>query len=88
MNLFNKVFSGGQIDKQAAPDLSTVMVITWSNLVCVRALGKSIGTTSGGLNLEVSIKNVNNRNDTSHMAVISMDVLLRGTLTLGMFKTA
>jgi hypothetical protein len=23
MNLFNKVFSGGQIDKQAAPDLST-----------------------------------------------------------------
>ena len=23
MNLFNKVFSGGQIDKQVAPDLST-----------------------------------------------------------------
>jgi hypothetical protein len=31
------------------------------------------------------MKNVNNRNATSHIAVISTIVLFRGNLTLGMF---
>src|SRR4030095_2804022 len=40
---------------------------------------------SGGLNLVVKMKNDNNKKDTSHIAVISIFVLFRGTLTFGIF---
>jgi len=45
--------------------------------------GALMVTGSSGLNCVANIKNVNRRNATSVMAVISTDVLLRGTLTLG-----
>jgi hypothetical protein len=35
------------------------------------------------LNFDVRIKNVSSRNDTSHMAVISTEVLFLGIFTLG-----
>jgi hypothetical protein len=46
--------------------------------------GISIATTSFARNLVVKMKNVNNRNATSHMAVISIVVDLLGIFTFGM----
>lgn len=46
-------------------------------------LGGVTDKTSGGFCLVANIKNDNNKNATSHIAVMSMVVLLRGTLSLG-----
>jgi hypothetical protein len=49
-------------------------------------LGVVTVNASGGLNLVANMKNDSNRNATSHIAVMSMDVLLRGILALGIFQ--
>jgi hypothetical protein len=41
-------------------------------------------STSGGFCLVARMKNDNSKNATSHIAVMSMEVLLRGILTFGM----
>jgi hypothetical protein len=48
-------------------------------------LGVVTAIASAGLNLVVKIKNDNKRKATSHMAVMSMLVLLRGNLALPIF---
>jgi hypothetical protein len=45
--------------------------------------GVETASTSGGFCLVANIKNDNNKKATSHIAVISMLVLLRGILTFG-----
>jgi hypothetical protein len=46
-------------------------------------LGVATVNASGGLNFVARIKNDNNRNATSHMAVMSIDVLFLGIFILG-----
>jgi hypothetical protein len=48
--------------------------------------GVTTASASEGLNFVVRIKNANRRNATSHIAVISILVLFRGTLTFGMIQ--
>jgi hypothetical protein len=48
-------------------------------------LGVVTAMASEGLNLVVRIKKDNKRKATSHMAVMSMEVLLRGNLALPIF---
>ena len=50
-------------------------------------VGVATSTGSFFVKLEVSIKKVSNRNATSHMAVISTQVLFLLTFALGMFFT-
>jgi hypothetical protein len=46
-------------------------------------LGGATASTSGGFCFVANMKNDNNKNATSHIAVMSIVVLLRGILTLG-----
>ena len=48
--------------------------------------GVTIETMAGGFGLVARIKNESNRNATSHIAVISTLVLLRGNFALPMIK--
>jgi hypothetical protein len=48
-------------------------------------LGGVTDKTSGGFCLVAKMKNDNNKNATSHIAVMSMVVLLRGSFSLGIF---
>jgi len=47
-------------------------------------LGVTTASASEGLNFVVNIKKDSNRNATSHIAVMSIEVLFRATLTFGM----
>jgi len=49
-------------------------------------LGGVTASTSGGFCLVANMKNVSKRNATSHIAVMSIFVLLRGILTFGMLN--
>jgi hypothetical protein len=48
-------------------------------------LGVTTLSASGGLNLVAKMKKDSSKKATSHMAVMSMFVLLRGILALGIF---
>src|SRR5690606_40009553 len=50
---------------------------------CVTDAGVSTGSGSGARAVAVNIKNVSNRKDTSHMAVMSIVVLALFTFTFG-----
>jgi len=54
------------------------------NLISEMEEGVSTITGSSGLNFVVSMKKVSNRKATSHMAVMSIDVLFLGIFTFGM----
>src|SRR3954465_5261227 len=76
-----------ETEKHALPSLSSViktefLVLT---LFVETDLGVTTLSASAGLNLVVRMKKDNSRKATSHIAVISIFVLFRGTLTFGIF---
>src|SRR6478609_7158947 len=63
------------------------MVMISSFTFCsARDVGISMGTSCVGRNFAVRMKKVSRRKATSHIAVISTTVLLRGTLIFGIIR--
>jgi hypothetical protein len=75
-------------EKYTFPSLSIVIITTsfCSAAFVDTDFGVTTDRVSSGLNFVVRMKKDNNRKATSHMAVISTLVLLRGTLTFGMIQ--
>src|SRR5690606_20173435 len=72
--------------KNTLPSSPTVMVpkSVSGTFTCVVDAGVSTGSGSGARAVAVNIKNVSNKKDTSHMAVMSIVVLALFTFTFGM----
>src|SRR5215216_4747913 len=73
-------------EKYTFPLLSIVIKTTsfWSAAFVDTDFGVVTARASAGLNLVVRMKNDNRRKATSHIAVMSTEVLFRGNFTFGM----